>query len=446
MTSPLFRPVVDQLAAEIRAARLAPGTRLPTHRQLARQHGISLTTATRVYAELRALGLARGEVGRGTFVRETAVPAGLVVDQQAVATGVMDLNFNYPALPGQARLLAAGLRRLAGGGDLEALLRYAPHGGRLHERACVAQHLAAARGLTVEPAQVLIVDGAQHGLAVACMALLQPGDVVAVDSLTYPGFKALAGLLHLTLAPLPAGDGGADLEALRRLCARRRVRAVYVMPTLHNPLGWVSSTRWRQDLADIVRQHGLVAIEDAAYAFLAQDAPPPLACFAPESTVYVSGLSKSVATGLRFGFAAAPLPWVPLLERAIRASTWNTPGVVTALACGWLQDGTVRRLEAEKRRDAAARQAIARKALAGLPLAGHRTSYFSWLPLPGGVRADRVAAALLAQGVAVSTAEPFAASRQAPQAIRLALGSVPGDSLRAALAAVRHVVQDQVDR
>ncbi|RQO80305.1 PLP-dependent aminotransferase family protein [Acidovorax sp. FJL06] len=450
MTSPLFQPLVDELAAQIRSGRLPPGTRLPTHRALALRHGIALSTATRVYAELRALGLATGEVGRGTFVRETAVPPGLAVDQQAVATGVVDLNFNYPALPGQARLLAAGLRHLAAGGDLEALLRYAPHGGRLHERTCVAQHLASARGLAVDPAQVLITDGAQHGLAVACMALLQPGDVVAVDALTYPGFKALAGLLHLTLAPLPAAaDGsaqGPDLDALRRLCARRRVKAVYTMPTLHNPLGWVCSAPWRQDLAAIVRQHGLVAIEDAAYAFLAQDAPPPLARFAPEATVYVSGLSKSVATGLRFGFTAAPPAWVPQLERAIRATTWNTPGVVTALACGWLQDGTVRRLEAEKRRDATARQAIARQVLAGLPLVGHANAYFSWLPLPPEVRADRVAAALLAQGVAVSTAEPFATARQVPHALRLALGSVPPDTLRAALSAVQRVVQDHTDR
>ncbi|CAN7292943.1 PLP-dependent aminotransferase family protein [Acidovorax sp. LjRoot129] len=449
MTSALYQPLVDALAAQIRTGRLPPGTRLPTHRQLARQHGIALTTATRVYAELQALGLASGEVGRGTFVRETAVPPGLAIDQQAVAVGVMDLNFNYPALPGQARLLASGLRRLAAGGDLEALLRYAPHSGRLHERACVAQHLASARGLAVDPAQVLIVDGAQHGLAVTCMALLQPGDVVAVDALTYPGFKALAGMLHLTLAPVPAatdGTGGMDLDALRRLCARRRVKAVYTMPTLHNPLGWVSSAQWRQGLAAIVRQHGLVAIEDAAYAFLAKDAPSPLATFAPEATVYVSGLSKSMATGLRFGFVAAPLPWAPLLERAIRATTWNTPGVVTALACGWLQDGTVRRLEAEKRRDASARQAIARKVLTGLPLVGHPASYFSWLPLPEGVRADRVSAALLAAGVAVSTAEPFATSRQVPHAVRLALGSVSHNQLRAALQAVQAVVADHTDR
>ena len=445
MTQARYQPLVDELATQIRSGHLPPGTRLPTHRQLAQRHGVALVTATRVYAELEAMGLVSGEVGRGTFVRENTLPRGLGIDQQAVAAGVVDLNFNYPSLPGQARLLSRALRKLAAGGDLEALLRYAPHGGRAHERACVARHLAR-RGLPVAPDNVLVVDGAQHGLAVTAMALLKPGDVVAVDALTYPGFKVVAEMLHLELAPLPAAGQGLDLDALERLCARRRVRAVYVMPTLHNPLGWVSGIGWRHQLATIVRRHGLIALEDAAYAFLEDNPPAPLAALAPESTVYISGLSKSVATGLRFGFVAAPAAWVPQLERAIRATTWNTPAIVTSLACAWLDDGTVERLEAEKRRDAAARQAIARKALAGLTLVTHPTSYFVWLALPPEVRADRVAVALQQDGISVSTAEPFATSKQVPHALRLALGSVALDRLDAALQAVRRHVQAQVDR
>ncbi|WP_206997097.1 aminotransferase-like domain-containing protein [Trinickia mobilis] len=442
MTQARYLPLVDELAAQIRSGRLPPGTRLPTHRRLAERHGIALVTATRVYAELESMGLVSGEVGRGTFVRETVLPRGLGVDQWAVAAGLVDLNFNYPALPGQAKLLSRALRQLAAGGNLEALLRYGPHGGWPHERACVARHLLS-RGLAVEPGNVLVVDGAQHGLAVTAMALLRPGDVVAVDALTYPGFKVLAEMLRLELAPLPSAGQGADLDALERLCLRRRVRAAYVMPTLHNPLGWVSSASWRRRLAAIVRRHGLIAIEDAAYAFLEKDPPAPLATLAAEATVYVSGLSKSVATGLRFGFVAAPAAWVPKLERAIRVTTWNTPGIVTALACAWLDDGTVKRLEAEKRRDAAARQAIARETLAGLTLVGHPASYFVWLALPLEVRADRVAAALLDEGLSVSTAEPFATSKQVPHAIRLALGSVGLDGLRAALQVVERVVREQ---
>jgi DNA-binding transcriptional MocR family regulator len=89
-------------------------------------------------------------------------------------------------------------------GDLEALLRY--QRGRLHERASVARHLIE-RGSTCRE-QVMIVSGAQHGLAVTLMTLLKPGDVIAADALTYPGFKTLAETLHLELLPIPVTDQG----------------------------------------------------------------------------------------------------------------------------------------------------------------------------------------------------------------------------------------------
>jgi len=437
-----YKQLVDSLAAEIRAGRLPPGTRLPTHRQLAAREGLALVTATRVYAELGGMGLVSGETGRGTFVREASLSRDLGIDQHAAAAGMVDLNFNYPALPGQAELLRSALRQLASSGDLEALLRYQPHGGRPHERACVARHLAR-RGLSVGAGQVAIVDGAQHGLATTVMALLRPGDVVAVDALTYPGFKVLAESHHLELLPIPAAGLGPDLDALEVLCKRRRVRAVYAMPTLHNPLGWVMSASRRRHLVAIARRYGLLLIEDAAYAFLPKDPPAPLAALAPETTVYVSGLSKSVATGLRVGFVAAPVEWVPKIERAIRATTWNTPGVMTAIACGWLDDGTVARLESQKRRDAAARQAIANDVLAGLQCVRHPASYFVWLRLAEEVRADRVAATLMSEGISVSTADPFSASIHVPHAIRLALGSVELEALGAVLAKVKRVIDDQ---
>jgi DNA-binding transcriptional MocR family regulator len=434
-----YKTLVDVMAADIRSGQLSPGTRLPTHRQLAAQHGLALVTASRVYAELEAMGLVSGETGRGTFVRETALPPGLGVNQAVVADGVLDLNFNYPSLPGQAELLRGALRQLAVGGDLESLLRYQPHAGRLHERASVARHLQV-RGLTVAAEQILIVSGAQHGLAVTLMALLQPGDVIATDALTYSGFKVLAESLHLELVAIAVDEHGPDLDALQRLCRNRRIKAVYSMPTLHNPLGWVMAIEQRQRLVAIAREQGLLIIEDAAYAFLAEDPPPPLAALAAERTVYVSGLSKNVATGLRVGFVAAPMQHMAALERSVRATTWNTPGVLTAIATGWLDDGTVLQLEAQKREDARARQALAREVLAGLRWIGHPASYLLWLPLPEEVRADQVAMALMREQVAVSTAEPFAIGAQVPHAIRLALGSVDMATLRLALEKVRRVV------
>jgi DNA-binding transcriptional MocR family regulator len=328
------------------------------------------------------------------------------------------------------------LRDLAGTGDLDALLRYQPHRGRVQDRAAVARHLRR-RGLEVGRERVLIVNGAQDGLAVTAMALFQPGDVVAVDAVTYPGFIVLARTLGLELSSLPVTEAGPDLDALEQLCRRRRVRAVYAMPTLHNPFGWVYDDSQRAQLVSIANRYGVSIIEDASYAYLVEDAPPPLATLAPDLTVYVSGLSKSVAPGLRFGFIAAPATLVPTLERVIRATTWHTPGLTAAIACRWLDDGIVDRLEAQKRDDARRRQSIASDILAGLPCIGHPSSYFLWLPLAPDARPDRIATALADKRVAVSTAEPFAATPAVPQALRLALGSVSIPDLRHALLAVR---------
>ncbi|MGP4878962.1 aminotransferase class I/II-fold pyridoxal phosphate-dependent enzyme, partial [Klebsiella pneumoniae] len=127
------------------------------------------------------------------------------------------------------------LRQLAMAGDIDSHLRYQPHAGRLAERDIIARHLTC-QHFAPDAENVLIVNGAQHGLAVTVMGLLRPGDVVAVDALTYSGFKVLAALYHLELAAIPCRPEGPDLQALQTLCQQRRVRAVYTMPTLHNPL------------------------------------------------------------------------------------------------------------------------------------------------------------------------------------------------------------------
>ena len=415
-----YKSIVDALAFKIRSGEIITGTRLPTHRELSAHEHISLVTATRVYRELEAMGLVSGETGRGTFVREIALPSGHGIDQISVASDVVDLNFNYPSLPEQGDMLRDALKKVAAGGDIESHLRYQPHAGRLSEREVIADHLSF-RGFKPTADHVLIVNGAQHGLTVAVMGLLRPGDVVAVDALTYPGFKALAELYHLEIIAIPQLSNGPDLTALNQLCQKRRVRAVYTMPTLHNPLGWVMTSSQRKQLAQIARNYDLLIIEDAAYSYLVTNPPAPLAFY-------------------------APVHFRPMLERAVRATTWNTPSVMTSLICSWILDGTVSRLEMLKRRDARQRQAILRDILGETSCISHPSSYFAWLPLREESRADRIAKILMDSGISVSTAEPFSTSLATPQAIRIALGSVSADQLRAALLVVRDAVEFEQSR
>lgn len=441
MSEPRYKAIVDDYIKKIRSGALPPGTRLPTHRVLAKEKGVALVTASRVYQELEKIGLVSGEAGRGTFVRETELAPGHGIDQPERIEGALDLNFNSALLSDQVPLLRQGLRQLAASGELEALLHYQPHGGRMRDRTLIADYVKR-HGVFAEPEHLLIVSGAQHGLSVALESLFRPGDVIIADQFTYSGFKVAAKERGIEMVAMPSTASGPDLSVLEPLCERRRVSGLYLMPTLHNPMGWVLSLSQRKKLVAVARKYDLTIIEDGAYAFLHEKAPATIASMAPERTLYVSGFSKSAATGLRVGYVTAPEDWIPGLERAIRISIWNTPALMVALLCQWIQDGTLARLESGKRLDAAIRQKMAQDELAEYDLTGHPNAYHLWLQLPEEVRADRVVAALKEEKVLVSTAEPFTISAHVPHALRLALGLVTIKELQGGLGVIKKTISD----
>lgn len=444
MSKPRYERLADMLARAIQDGSFAPGARLPPHRVFAEKSGVALATATRVYKELERRGLVTGEPGRGTFVRDPGLPVTLGLHQTA-AEGVTDLVFNMPGAAGDADMLRQGLRQLASAGDLEAMLRYQPHGGRSHERRIFADYLGADLG-AVDPDCLLVTSGAQHGLAICCMGLLQYGDAIAADPLTYPGFKSAAALRGLEIVPAAGTGGVMDAASLDRLCRRRPLRAVYLMPTVHSPLGCVMDEDARRQLAEVADRHGLLIIEDAAYGFLEPDPPPSFYALAPWRTVHVGGFSKSLATGLRLGYVIAPPDQCAALLEAVRATTWNAPALISGLVAGWAGDGTLRRSEQNRRQDGAARQAVCRRILKGHSLQSHRNAGFAWLPLEDGQRAEPVVAALNAQGISVSGAAPFATTAAVPQALRLAFGGVPLAELPDLLGQVRDALPGSLPR
>ena len=430
--------LADVVSKAIEEGKLSPGTRLPTHRAFAEEFGIALATATRTYGELERRGLVVGEAGRGTFVRDLDLPLSLGVRQTA-ADGIVDLIFNMPTGATDADMLRAGLRRLATAGDLEAMLRYQPHGGRTHERRIIAEHLAPGLG-PIDPDRLLVTSGSQHGLAIIGLALLRRGDAIATDALTYPGFKSVAALQGLDLVPVQGKQDVMDPDDLDRQCRARKIEAVYLMPTVHNPLGTVMDAPTRRRLLDVAERHNLLVIEDAAYAFLEPDPPPSLVTLAPERTVYVGSFSKNLATGLRLGYVIAHVSQTDPLLEAIRATTWNAPALISGLVTGWIEDGTLKTSEENRRRDGAERQNLCREVLAERPVVSHRNAGFAWLPLKKSVRSEPIVTLLKEQGISLSGAEPFAITTAIPQALRLAFGGVPKDELAEILQTVQRAI------
>ncbi|WP_326571094.1 PLP-dependent aminotransferase family protein [Actinacidiphila glaucinigra] len=426
-----YRTVADAVAADIAAGRLRPGDRLAPQRAFARRHGIANSTAIRVYAELARRGLVVGEVGRGTFVRAAPPADGPALAEPAPQR--IDLELNHPVAEGQSQLLAPGLAALQRPDVLGAALRPLTAAGTPAAREAFAELLARG-GPRPDPGRLLFAGNGRQAIAAALAALVPPGGRLAVDALTYPVVKALAARLGISLVPVPSDEHGMLPAALAELHRAAPLHALYTQPTLHNPLGVTMPDDRRAELAVALGRLGLHAVEDAVWGFLAADAPPPLAAYAPDRVVLVDSLSKRLAPGLTVGVAVTPRELSAPVSAALRSAGTAASGFALAVACRWIADGTVDAVVAAKRRDAAARARIAAERLAGFSVTADPRACFCWWRLPGPWRADTFVAAAARQGIAVTPAAAFAAGRGgAPHAVRIGLASpspqVLGDAL-----------------
>ncbi|MFF0795022.1 PLP-dependent aminotransferase family protein [Streptomyces spiralis] len=422
-----YRRIADAVAAQIATGRLRPGDRLPPQRQFARKHGIAASTAARVYSELIRRGLAIGEVGRGTFVRASAPSSEPALAEPARARVDLELNFSFP--PEQSAILAAGISSMLRTDVLATALNAVGVAGTPALREAAAALLSRA-GWAPDPSHLRFSGNGRQAIAAAIAALVPAGERLGVEELTYPVVKGIATRLGVTLVPLAMDESGVIPDAVR---SAGPLRAVYLQPTLHNPLGTTMPEQRRADIAAILHELGIYAIEDGIYAFLHDDVPP-LAALAPDRVVAVDSLSKRVAPGLTVGFAVAPEAIGDHVASAMRSGGWAAPRFAVETATRWLADGAVARLQEIKRLDAAERQRIARERLADFDVRADPSAYHCWWQLPEPWRADTFVAAAARRGIAVTPGAAFTiVPSRAPNAVRLALAAPPTDVLAAAL-------------
>lgn len=419
-----YRRIAQSIADDIAAGRLLPGDRLPPQRVFAHTRGIAASTAGRVYGELTRRGLVSGETGRGTFVRASPPLMNPALAEPPSAT--INLETNYPVLPDQQALLAPVLRRIARDPDLLArALRETTVRGTLAQREAAADGLGRS-GWSPDPDTLLFAGNGRQALAATFAALAQPGDRIGFEALTYPVAMALAERQGLVPVPLAMDENGVLPDAIEAAHRAAPLRAIYVQPTMQNPIGTTASVERREQLAALLeRLDGPVAIEDAVYAFLDVDAPAPLRAFAPERTVLVDSLSKRIGPGLTLGFIAAPERLRKALAKAIVAGAWGASGFVMEGGTRWLADGTVAALEAAKRLDAQARQAVARRAFAGYTVRANPSSYHIMVDLAPNRRAEDVIVEAAHGGIALAPAAAFTVQTgHAPNAIRVGLANL----------------------
>jgi DNA-binding transcriptional MocR family regulator len=439
---PLYVAIADAIADDTASGRLAPGTRLPTHRALATALGVDVTTVSRAYAEARRRGLIAGHVGRGTYVRSARAP--LVVSR---SLGVIDLTVNLPPEPSEVcdeavRKTLAELSRTAA---IAPLLTYAPFGGSAEHREA-GTAWCSERGVAASPDRVLVCGGAQQAVIAVLSAHCEPGDVVLTESLTYPGFLAAIRALRLRAVGVAMDQDGLIPEVLGRLAKTQRAKLLLATPTLQNPTGSVMPAGRRRRIATVIRERDLTLLEDDVYAPLVPDAPRPLSALVPELSYFVSSFSKAVTPALRTAFLVTPSPAAAArLTPHMQATGWMSAPLMTEVAARWIRSGVVASIVADRRAEASARQAILREQLGLPPGAGSPHALHHWLELPRQWDPASVfVEALRARGVLVSSGDAFAVdATSASRAIRVSLGAAASrEALTRALEKVAAVLHE----
>lgn len=408
----LTEEIVQALAADIEAGRLAPGQQLPTHRQLAEHLKVAIGTITRAYAKANAQGLITGTTGRGTFV------AGRPVAQQRT----IDLSRNL-VVRDRRDVQVRSLLRMYGDVDrMAALLDEEQDPAGVFEHRIAAARWIRKSGYSPAPEDIVICSGVQHAMHVVLATLTKPGDLIVTEALTYAGIKAIASLLGLQARGLAIDSEGLQPQALEDAC-RHGAKFLYTTPTLHNPTAATMSDGRRREIARIVEEHGVTVLEDDVYGFLLPDAPPPLVSYAPAHTFHLVGTSKSLAPGIRVGYVVCPSGMQQRIARTVRTTIWETSPLMSGLVTRWLEDGTAERTIAYKQAEVRARHELALRTLSGVNPPGSVTPHW-WIYPPEPWRAEDLADECSNRGVSITPAAVFAINRdQIPIAIRICLAA-----------------------
>ncbi len=433
--SPVYRRLADAIAERIAAGTLAVGDRLPPQREIARALGINVTTVTRALSTLQERGLLEARPGRGTTVaaRDEAERPGFV-SAPSDQSGIIDLSVNRPATSAYLDAVSALLPRLPRDKHYAALQDYHPPEGPLWARAAIADWLKSVVG-EGDPGRVVLAAGAQHGLDCVLGAVTRQGEVVLADEVTYQGINALCRVHGLDLRGVAMDRGGMRPDAFEAACAQLRPRAVFLVPTLHNPTTVTLSEERRQQLAAVARRHNVLIIEDDVYRPLSDDDLPSFASLEPELTVHIGALSKCLAPGLRLGFVIAPRAIAGQVAAALRINCWSISPLTALIGARLIEDGSAARIIEIQKQELRQRQAILSEILGRYDVQSQPIATHAWLRLPEPWRGAGFARTCLERGVAVLPGGAFAVGREPVQhGVRINVGAARSqEDLRTAL-------------
>lgn len=356
----------ERLAAAIadlvHQGEVPAGVRVPSERRLAEALAVSRGTVTAAYAHLRADGWIESRVGSGSRVLSVRGRSsgdtsrgdarlstfhgrtGGHVDLSSGALGGLDLTADVALAALRERLP----RLVTGDG-------YEPQ-GLLELRREVARYYDVL-GAPTGAEQVAITTGSQQALQLVAEAFVAPGDTVVVEDPTYRGALDVFRGRGARLVPVPLGVDGPDTAALQRIVQRLRPRIVYLLPTAHNPTGYVVSAAKARAIAGILSDSDALFIEDGSPADLVLDIPRPPTPIgvrvSADRWIALGSMSKLFWGGLRLGWVRGSAALVQRIARIKGIADLGTSVVSQAVGVECLR--IVDRARTERRRQLAGR-------------------------------------------------------------------------------------------
>ncbi|MGK1640721.1 PLP-dependent aminotransferase family protein [Klebsiella pneumoniae] len=441
---PAYLLIADIIADGINSGEFQPRDRLPPLRDLAALLAINYTTATRGYAEARRRGLIDSRPGMGSFIR------GKVPSVPLNGGSSYEMTMNSPIEPGEelAQAIAAGAINLFTQKNILALLRYQDFGGLADDKA-MAKVWLEKQLPPVSIDEILVTPGIHSALVGLLTLLCRHGGSVCVSDLIYPGLKAIASQLNITLQSLPCDEDGPLPRAFEHQCQTGNIRALYVNPTIQNPTTLTLPLRRREALADVALRYSIPVIEDEAYAALATQHIASFSELIPELTWYLTGMSKCFGPGLRTAFVKGPGKRnTQLLAGALRALNVMASPLTNALAAQWIQEGTADRVLQSVRAESTIRQKIAANILKEFSYRATPEGFHLWLLLPRHFNWNpaEMAVQLRDLGVSAVSSAAFCTDNNPPDAIRICLGGAwPREVCTENLHTLAHVMRNPLN-
>ena len=191
--------------------------------------------------------------------------------------------------------------------DGENVLQYSTTEGYLPLREYIAERYFVKRGLQASPDEILITNGSQQCLDLVGKVFLNKGDRIIIERPGYLGAIQAFGIFEPEFMPIPLLDDGIDIGLLEKALKANQTKFFHTVINFQNPSGVTYSLKKRERIAEIIKNHDTVLVEDNPYGelrFMGEDLPS-MKSYLPDRTVVLGSFSKVVTPGLRLGWICA---------------------------------------------------------------------------------------------------------------------------------------------